>query len=232
MLTPRRNPLVDESLVAAPAQTFRRVRIAFWVLSGLILFSLLIWFSLLRSLGQDVQAEGWWRNVVTQIANWQFQKHLGQGHDNGLSEQLRAFEAERVEMQTTIQSLEKLVQGTRMDGWLRTFSARRAADGEIDYEILLTNPRPGNADLRGSLTITVRGIDRFDPQNPELALTQSAQRFRSMRHKINRPDVAEAIKGRLPSRVSNFIIVTVVPFDDPAQTEVGIIPVAHSTRSP
>lgn len=232
MLAPRKNPLVDEPLVAAPAQTFRRTRIAFWLLSGLILLSLLPWFNLVRSFGQDAQAEGWWRNVVTQVANWQFQKHLGQGHDNGLNEQLRAFETERVEMQTTIQSLEKLVQGTRMDGWLRTFSARRASDGEIDYEILLTNPRPGNEDLRGSLAITVRGIDRFDPENPEVALAQSAQRFRSVRHKVNRPDVAEAIKGRLASRVSNFVIVTVVPFDDPAQTEIGIIPVAPSTRSP
>lgn len=232
MLEPKKNPLIDQPLVAAPVRTFRRVRTAFWLLAGLIFLSLLVWLALLRSFGQDIQSEGWWRNMVSQAANWQFQKNLGLGHDNGLNEQLRTFETERVEMQATIQSLEKLVQSTRMDGWLRTFSARRVGNEEIDYEILIGNPRPGAGTLRGNIAITVRGIDLFDPQNPELALAQSTLRFRSMQHKIKAPLMAEAIKGRLASRASNFIIVTVIPFDDPALTEVSIIPIATSSRSP
>jgi len=232
MLEPKKNPLIDQPLVAAPVRTFRRARTAFWLLAGLIFLSLLVWLALLRNFGQDIQSEGWWRNMVSQAANWQFQKNLGLGHDNGLNEQLRIFETERVEMQATIQSLEKLVQSTRMDGWLRTFSARRVGDEEIDYEILIGNPRPGGGTLRGNIAITVRGIDLFDPQNPELALAQSTLRFRSMQHKIKAPLMAEAIKGRLASRASNFIIVTVIPFDDPALTEVSIIPIATSSRSP
>ena len=232
MLAPKRNPLIDQPLVAAPASVFRRARTAFWLLAGLILLSVLVWLTLLRSFGQDIETEGWWRNIVSQAANWQFQKNLGLGHDNGLNKQLRAFETERVEMQTTIQSLEKLVQSTRIDGWLRTFSARRVGDEEIDYEILIGNPKPGGAAPPGNIAITVRGIDSFDPQNPQLALAQSALRFRSMQHKIKAPLMAEAIKGRLGSRAANFIIVTVIPFDDAALTEVSIIPIASSKRSP
>lgn len=232
MLTPKNNPLIDQALVAAPIVTFRRVRVAFWVLLTLIVLSVLAWLALLRSFGADIQSEGWWRNTVVQIANWQFQKNLGLAHDNGLNEQIKAFESERVEMQATINSLEKLVKSTRMDGWLRTFSAKRSNDEEIDYEILISNPRPGPQAPQGNVLITVRGIDRFDPQNPELALAQSALRFRSMQHKIKAPLMADAIKGRLVSRVSSFIIVTVIPFDDPALTEVSIIPVAPFSRSP
>lgn len=230
MLTPKSNPLIDQVLVAAPLATFRRVKIALLVLLTLIALSVLAWLALLRSFGEDIETEGWWRNTVAQVANWQFQKNLGLAHDNGLNEQIKVFEAERVEMQATIQSLEKLVKSTRMDGWLRTFSAKRANDDEIDYEILITNPRPGPQAPQGNIAITVRGIDRFDPQNPELALAQSALRFRSMQHKIKAPLMADAIKGRLTSRVSNFIIVTVIPFDDPALTEVSIIPVAPFSR--
>lgn len=232
MLTPKNNPLIDQALVAAPIVTFRRVRVAFWVLLTLIVLSVLAWLALLRNFGADIQSEGWWRNTVVQIANWQFQKNIGLARDNGLNEQIKVFESERVEMQAKINSLEKLVKSTRMDGWLRTFSAKRSNEDEIDYEILISNPRPGPQARQGNVLITVRGIDRFDPQNPELALAQSALRFRSMQHKIKAPLMAEAIKGRLVSRVSNFIIVTVIPFDDPALTEVSIIPVAPFSRSP
>lgn len=232
MLRPRKNPLIDQALVAAPVSVFRRLQVAFWLLFGLILLSVLIWLALLRSFGQGIQSEGWWRNAVTQVANWQFQKNLGQGLDKGLNEQVRVLEAERVDMQSTIQSLEKLVQSTHMDGWLRTFSAHRAGNDEIAYEILITNPKPGAAPPHGSIVITVRGIDLFDPQNPQVALAQSALRFRSMRHKINAPMLAEAIKGKLSSRISNFLIVTVIPFDDPELAEVSIIPIASSSRSP
>lgn len=231
MLTPKNNPLIDQALVAAPIVTFRRVRVAFWVLSTLIVLSVFAWLALVRTFGADIQSEGWWRNTVVQIANWQFQKNIGVAHNNGLNEQIKVLEAERVEMQATINGLEKLVKSTRMDGWLRTFSAKRANEEEINYEILISNPRPGPAVSPGNIMITVRGIDRFDPQNPELALAQSALRFRSMQHKIKAPAMAEAIKGRLVSRVSNYIIVTVIPFDDPALTEVSIIPVAPFSRS-
>ena len=232
MLAPKKNPLIDEPLVAAPAFAFRRVRRTFWLLLSLIALSLLFWLALLRSFGQDIASETWWRDTISQAAKWQFQKNLGMGRDNGLSEQVKILEAERLEMQGSIQKLEKLVQSTRMDGWMRTFSASRVGDGDIDYEILITNPRPKSNTPRGNISITVRGIDRFDPQNPELALAQSALRFRSMQHRIKAPEMSEAIKGRLNSKVSNFIIVTVIPFDDPALTEVSIIPVATSTRSP
>ena len=231
MLEPRKNPLIDQPLVAASALSFRRARIASWVLFALIALILVTWIALLRSFGQDIYSETWWRQAVSNVVNWQFQKNLVQGRDSRLSEQVQSFESERVDMQSKIQNLEKLVQGARMDGWLRTFSARRNGSDDVDYEVLLTNPRPGQEAPKGSIAITVRGIDKFDPQNPEVALTQSAQRFRAMRHKVNAPEIAEAIKGRLNSRVSNFMIVTAVPFDDPTLTEVAIIPITTSSRS-
>lgn len=231
MLVPKKNPLIDQALVAAPVLAFRRVRIAFWLLSSLIVLSLLVWLALLRSVGQDIQSVTWWRNAVSQAANWQFQKNLGQGRDDSLNEQLRVLEAERLEMQASMQSLEKVVQSTHMDGWLRTFSANRDGNGPIDYEILVTNPKPGAAARNGGIVITVRGIDEFDPRMPQVALAQSALRLRSVRHKIKTPSVAEAIKGRLDSQGANFIIATLIPFDDPALAEISIIPIVKTPRS-
>lgn len=232
MLQPRKNPLIDQPLVAASALSFRRARMSSWVLFGLIALMLVSGITLLRAYGQNISSESWWRQAVSQLVSWQFQKNLVEGHDNRLSEHVKSFEAERVDLQARIQSLEKLVQGARMDGWLRTFTARRAGGDDVEYEILLSNPRAGHEEApKGSIAITVRGIDKFDPRNPEVALSESAQRFRATKHKVAAPEVAEAIKGRLASRVSNFMIVTVVPFDDPELTEVAIIPISTSARS-
>ncbi|GEM_PF-562882 len=232
MLQPRKNPLIDQPLVAASALGFRRARVASWILIGLVALMLVSGIALLRVYGQDIYSETWWRQAVSQLVSWQFQKNLAEGHDSRLSEHVKSFESERVDLQARIQSLERLVEGARMDGWLRTFSARRDGGGDVEYEILLANPRAGQGEPpRGSLTITVRGIDRFDPRSPEVAISESAQRFRATRHKVAAPAVAEAIKGRLTSRISNFMIVTVVPFDDPAQTEVAVIPISTPARS-
>lgn len=232
MLTLKKNPVIDEPLVVAPVLVFRRVRRTFWILLGFIGVSLAIGLALFSHIGQDMVTENWWRRLITQVSHWQFQQHLITGRDNELSKQIKVLEAERLEMQTTIQKLEKLVQGTRMDGWLRTFSATRINEGDIGYEILIANPRPKSETPRGHILVTVRGIDRFDPQNPEVALAQSTLRFRTVQHKIQAPEMAEAIKGRLSSKASNFVIVTVIPFDDPALTEVSVIPIAIAQRSP
>jgi hypothetical protein len=141
-------------------------------------------------------------------------------------------------MQNTILSLEKLVQGMRMEGWLRGASAKRIANGEIEYEILLSNPQAndkGNANQNnraGSISITVRGVDQFNPDKLEVALAHSAQRFKRVNHRIKIPEASEAIKGQLASRVSNFLIITVIPRDDARLAEVRILPISDASRNP
>ena len=46
-------------------------------------------------------------------------------------------------------------------------------------------------------------------------------------HRIRVPEVAEAIKGKLESPSANFLIATILPFDDIKKSEVIIIPITN-----
>jgi hypothetical protein len=243
MLTPRKNPLVDQPLLAIPTRSCSRMRKTLWLLVALITLVLLIWFLLTPpSTQQGAEAKPSMSQslgtMVRSLADSQFKQNLNAVRDDSLSEQLKRLEAERLEMQNTILSLEKLVQGMRMEGWLRGASAKRIANGEIEYEILLSNPQAndkGNASQNnraGSISITVRGVDQFNPDKLEVALAHSAQRFKRVNHRIKIPEASEAIKGQLASRVSNFLIITVIPRDDARLAEVRILPISDASRNP
>ena len=243
MLTPRKNPLVDQPLLAIPTRSCSRMRKTLWLLVALITLVLLIWFLLTPpSTQQGAEAKPSMSQslgtMVRSLADSQFKQNLNAVRDDSLSEQLKRLEAERLEMQNTILSLEKLVQGMRMEGWLRGASAKRIANGEIEYEILLSNPQAndkGNANQNnraGSISITVRGVDQFNPDKLEVALAHSAQRFKRVNHRIKIPEASEAIKGQLASRVSNFLIITVIPRDDARLAEVRILPISDASRNP
>jgi len=243
MLTPRKNPLVDQPLLAIPTRSCSRMRKTLWLLVALITLVLLIWFLLTPpSTQQGAEANTSMSQslgtMVRSLADSQFKQNLNAVRDDSLSEQLKRLEAERLEMQNTILSLEKLVQGMRMEGWLRGASAKRIANGEIEYEILLSNPHvndKGNANKNnraGSIGITVRGVDQFNPDKLEVALAHSAQRFKRVNHRIKIPEASEAIKGQLASRVSNFLIITVIPRDDARLAEVRILPISDASRNP
>ena len=249
MLTPRKNPLVDQPLLAIPTRSCSRMRKTLWLLVALITLVLLIWFLLTPpSTQQGAEANTSMSQslgtMVRSLADSQFKQNLNAVRDDSLSEQLKRLEAERLEMQNTILSLEKLVQGMRMEGWLRGASAKRIANGEIEYEILLSNPHAnvnGNVSDKdntnqnnraGSISITVRGGDQFNPDKLEVALAHSAQRFKRVNHRIKIPEASEAIKGQLASRVSNFLIITVIPRDDARLAEVRILPISDASRNP
>ena len=243
MLTPRKNPLVDQPLLAIPTRSCSRMRKTLWLLVALITLVLLIWFLLTPpSTQQGAEANTSMSQslgtMVRSLADSQFKQNLNAVRDDSLSEQLKRLEAERLEMQNTILSLEKLVQGMRTEGWLRGASAKRIANGEIEYEILLSNPQAndkGNANQNnraGSISITVRGVDQFNPDKLEVALAHSAQRFKRVNHRIKIPEASEAIKGQLASRVSNFLIITVIPRDDARLAEVRILPISDASRNP
>ena len=226
MLKPRRNPLVDQSLVVTPLSAYKRTRRLSWLLLALVLLTLLLWNSLLSDIGQALRSEQGWRDIVTQLADKYFLQNLEHERGAQLTERIKTLEAERLTLQGTIQGLEKLEQGMRMEGWLHGMSARRAGNGEIEYELLLTNPEAGKARRNGHLTVIVRGIDRFDPEKPELAMADAAARnFRSNRHRIRIPAVSEAIKARIGSNLSKFLIITVVPEDNSAGTEISNVPI-------
>jgi hypothetical protein len=243
MLTPRKNPLVDQPLLAIPTRSCSRMRKTLWLLVALITLVLLIWFLLTPpSTQQGAEAKSSMSQslgtMVRSLADSQFKQNLNAVRDDSLSERLKRLEAERLEMQNTILSLEKLVQGMRTEGWLRGASAKRIANGEIEYEILLSNPQAndkGNANQNnraGSISITVRGVDQFNPDKLEVALAHSAQRFKRVNHRIKIPEASEAIKGQLASRVSNFLIITVIPRDDARLAEVRILPISDASRNP
>jgi hypothetical protein len=243
MLTPRKNPLVDQPLLAIPTRSCSRMRKTLWLLVALITLVLLIWFLLTPpSTQQGAEANTSMSQslgtMVRSLADSQFKQNLNAVRDDSLSERLKRLEAERLEMQNTILSLEKLVQGMRMEGWLRGASAKRIANGEIEYEILLSNPHVNDKDntnqnnRAGSISITVRGVDQFNPDKLEVALAHSAQRFKRVNHRIKIPEASEAIKGQLASRVSNFLIITVIPRDDARLAEVRILPISDASRNP
>ena len=243
MLTPRKNPLVDQPLLAVPTRSCSRMRKTVWLLVAAITLVLLAWFLLTPQSAEPnanaAESHGGiganLREMVHQWVDRQFRNNLNAERDNTLGQRLQFLEAERVEMQSTIQSLEKLVQGMRMEGWLRGASARRVSNGEIEYEILLSNPHAsthGNqAPPQGNISITVRGIDSFNPEKLQVALAHSAQRFKSERHRVKLPAASEAIKGRLASRASNFLIITVIPRDDATMAEVRILPISDDSRN-
>ncbi|MCS6765413.1 MAG: hypothetical protein MO847_02820 [Candidatus Protistobacter heckmanni] len=238
MLRPRKHPLIDQPLIAASSSTFRRLR---WTLRTVVLVALLAggaWFWLVQNSGDEIYIDSWWRNALSDLVSRQFRENISEAKDSRMGERVKAFETERAEMQAKLQSLDKLVQASKMDGWLRQFSAKRETDNEISYELLLSNPHPGQAPPSGgkaasqNIVVLVRGIDRFDLNSPETGVTQSALRFKTVKHELGAPRVAETLRGRVGSKAASFLIATVIPFDNPALTEVRIIPVGEASRSP
>ena len=227
MLQPKKNPLIDEPLIAASAGTFRRVKTTYWILLGIITIILLTWMYLLKSFGEEVYTEEWWRLSISRIVDWQFQKNVGLEQSSQLSENVKNLASQKAEMQERIQTLEKLVQATQSNGYLRQFSAiRPSGESGVNYELLVGNPDPGVIkDKKSVIRVIIRGVDNLDPLSPEKAISESIKRFRVVQHKIKVPEVAEAIKGRLESSVSNFIIATILPFDDVSKSEVIIVPI-------
>lgn len=227
MLQPKKNPLIDEPLIAASAGTFRRVKTTYWILLGIITIILLTWMYLLKSFGEEVYTEEWWRLSISRIVDWQFQKNVGLEQSSQLSENVKNLASQKAEMQERIQTLEKLVQATQSNGYLRQFSAiRPSGESGVNYELLVGNPDPGVVkDKKSVIRVIIRGVDNLDPLSPEKAISESIKRFRVVQHKIKVPEVAEAIKGRLESSVSNFIIATILPFDDVSKSEVIIVPI-------
>ena len=228
MLQPKKNPLIDEPLIAASAGTFRRVKTTYWILLGIITIIVLTWVWLLKSFGEEVYTEEWWRVSISRIVDWQFQKNVGLEQSSQLSENVKNLASQKAEMQERIQTLEKLVQATQSNGYLRQFSAvRPSGESGVNYELLVGNPNPGVVkDKKSVIRVIIRGVDNLDPLSPEKAISESIQRFRVAQHKIKVPEVAEAIKSRLESSVSNFIIATILPFDDVSKSEVIIVPIS------
>ena len=108
MLQPKKNPLIDEPLIAASAGTFRRVKTTYWILLGIITIIVLTWVWLLKSFGEEVYTEEWWRVSISRIVDWQFQKNVGLEQSSQLSENVKNLASQKAEMQERIQTLEKL----------------------------------------------------------------------------------------------------------------------------
>ncbi|MCS6763281.1 MAG: hypothetical protein MO853_03970 [Candidatus Protistobacter heckmanni] len=145
MLRPRKLPLIDQPLIAALSSIFRRLR---WTLRTVVLVALLAggaWFWLVQNSGDEIYTDFWWRNALSDLVSRQFHENISEAKDSRMGERIKAFETERAEMQAKLQSLDKLVHVSKMDGWLRQFSAKRETDNEISYELLLSNPHPGQA---------------------------------------------------------------------------------------
>lgn len=228
MLQPKKNPLIDEPLIAASAGTFRRVKTTYWVLLGIISIIILTWLWLLKSFGEQVYTEAWWRLSISRLADWQFKKNVGLEQSSQLSENVKNLASQKAEMQTRIQTLEKLVQATQSNGYLRQFAAiRKGTESKISYELLIANPTPGNRQKKKRIRVVIRGVDNIDPLRPEQAISETIGKTKMKQHRIRVPEVAEAIKGKLESPSANFLIATILPFDDIKKSEVIIIPITN-----
>ena len=143
-----------------------------------------------------------------------------------IQENVKNLATQKAEMQTRIQTLEKLVQATQSNGFLRQFSAVRIrGENKISYELLIANPKPGSKERKKKVRIVIRGVENIDPLRPEQAISESIGKTRMRQHKIRVPEVAEAIKGKLESISAKFLIATILPFDDITKSEVIIIPI-------
>ena len=116
MLQPKKNPLIDEPLIAASAGTFRRVKTTYWILLGIITIILLTWMYLLKSFGEEVYTEEWWRLSISRIVDWQFQKNVGLEQSSQLSENVKNLASQKAEMQERIQTLENLFKQPNQTG--------------------------------------------------------------------------------------------------------------------
>jgi len=227
MLEPKKNPLIDEPLIATSAKTFERVRLIYTVLITLCALTLIGWLWLLSSFGENIYDETWWRQAISKFASQQFESSISNEQSNQLNDRVKEVTSENAGIQTKLQNLERLIQATQTDVWTRKFVAWRApgSDG-VQYEVLLSNPDPRKKPAAGSkIKVQVRGLDRFDPLVPEPGIAESIQRFKLSQHIIAAPEIAETVKGKLISSISRYAILIVIPNDDPAQTEVMIIPV-------
>ena len=77
------------------------------------------------------------------------------------------------------------------------------------------------------IRIVIRGVDNIDPLRPEQAISETIGKTKMKQHRIRVPEVAEAIKGKLESPSANFLIATILPFDDIKKSEVIIIPITN-----
>lgn len=234
MLLPRKNPLIDQPLVATATGTLRRSMLTIRLtLAAAVLISCTLAWSVYK--GDDaIYTWAWWRGTIYSLISQQFQNTISHAKDSRLSERLKSMESERNELQSRLHKLENLMQTAKIGGWFRHIAVTRVSDEEISYEILISNTdtvENAKSSQTGNIQITVRGVDKLDPIAPEAAIAQSALRFKNVQHEIPAPQVSEAVQGKISSRAAKFLIVSVVPFDNPALAEVRIVPVGNPSRS-
>lgn len=242
MLRPSKHPLIDEPLIATGSVSQRRgqrTRLFFWVILSVIGI-VWIWNSSVHD--EATHEDSWIKATVSTFIHRQFQDSISSAKDSRLNDQVKAVQLERDQLQIRLQTLDKLVKSSKIDNWLRELSAVRENENEISYEILLAKPHSTDANSNANsstgnlpqnrITVTVRGIDKFDGSAPEVGVAQSVLRFKTVTHELAAPAVAETIKGKASSKVAKFLIATVTPSNNPAMTEVRIIPVRERSRNP
>jgi hypothetical protein len=232
--------LIDEPLIATGSVSQRRAqrtRLFFWIIVSLIG---IISFWNASSNEDGTNEESWIKATVSTVIHRQFQDSISSAKDTRLNDQVKAMQLERDQLQIRLQTLDKLVKSSKIDNWLRELSAVRENENEISYEILIAKPHstdpnansPTSNQPDNRITVTVRGIDKFDGSAPEVGVAQSVLRFKTVTHELAAPAVAETIKGKASSKVAKFLIATVTPSNNPAMTEVRIIPVRERSRNP
>ncbi len=234
MLRPCKHPLIDEPLIATGSVSQRRAQRIRHFIWAFVLLVGLTWLWNSNTQEEGAHAETWLKETVSSVIHRQFQDSISSAKDTRLNDQVKTVKFERDQLQIRLQTLEKLVKSSKIDNWLRELSAVRENENEISYEILLAKPHsttgshensPANNQPENKITVTVRGIDKFDASAPETGVAQSVLRFKTVTHELIAPPVAETIKGKANSKVAKFLIATVTPSNNPAMTEVRIIPV-------
>ncbi len=232
MLEPKKNPLIDEQLIATSAKTFERVRLIYTTLISLCVILLITWLWLLSSFGENIYDEGWWRQAISKLASQQIESSISSEQSSQLNDRVKEVTSENADIQSKLQNLERLIQATQTDVWTRKFVAWRAPGSDvIQYEVLISNPYPKKKPAAGSkIRLQVRGLDRLDPAGPEAGVQESVQRFKLSQHTIEAPEIADAVKGKLVSSISRYAVLIVIPNDDQTQSEVVIIPIAERSN--
>ena len=105
MLEPKKNPLIDEQLIATSAKTFERVRLIYTTLISLCVILLITWLWLLSSFGENIYDEGWWRQAISKLASQQIESSISSEQSSQLNDRVKEVTSENAYIQSKLQNL-------------------------------------------------------------------------------------------------------------------------------
>lgn len=224
MLRPRKNPLIDGTVIVSDRRRLRRWQWSTVALAGALLALVAAWPSP-QSQSHAVPDEIWWRRLISTIAFQRLTRDVDASAAGEMKQRLAQLEAERLSLTERLAEADRLLRIDRSQQRLNQVVAQRKGN-EITFEILLRTPPGSGAGTR--LTLDVIAIQ--EPALPRVGRRMTdlvLQVDRATRLMVNSPKVAETLQGRLPSSASHLLVM-LAPGGDTSRAEALLVPVNGS----